>query len=188
MPRAAQISRSAVLDAAFGLADDEGLPAVTMRAVAGRLGVTPMALYRHVRDKDELLDGLVELLLSTLPTPADGTPWEEQLAGLADGIRRTARAHPAVFGLLLTRPAATAPALRVRDSVLAILRATGQPPELVPRLERLLTTFVLGFAISESSGRFTGRESAVDDDFRYAQDLVFSLLRAGPDGGGPGGR
>ncbi|HMD23653.1 MAG TPA: TetR family transcriptional regulator [Streptosporangiaceae bacterium] len=64
MGRVAQISRAAVLAAALRLADERGLAAVTMHAVARSLDVTPMALYRHVADKDALLDGLVELLLT----------------------------------------------------------------------------------------------------------------------------
>src|SRR6185369_3226072 len=62
--RAPQISREAVLAAALRLADEQGLDAVTMHAVARRLQVTPMALYRHVDDKNALLDGLVEVLLT----------------------------------------------------------------------------------------------------------------------------
>ena len=64
MGRAPQISREAVLAAALRLADEQGLDAVTMHAVARRLQVTPMALYRHVDDKNALLDGLVEMLLT----------------------------------------------------------------------------------------------------------------------------
>lgn len=105
MGRAPQISREAVLDAALRLADEQGLDAVTMHAVARRLQVTPMALYRHVDDKNALLDGLVELLLTEYPLPQATGEWDERLTVLADGIRDTARRHPAVFPLLLTRPA-----------------------------------------------------------------------------------
>ena len=68
-----QISREAVLTAALRLADEQGLEAVTMHAVAKVLNVTPMALYRHVDDKNALLDGLVELLLTEYPSAADSS-------------------------------------------------------------------------------------------------------------------
>ena len=75
MGRTPQISREEVLAAALRLADDDGLEAVTMHAVARRLRVTPMALYRHVDDKNALLDGLVELLLTEYPMPSASGPW-----------------------------------------------------------------------------------------------------------------
>jgi AcrR family transcriptional regulator len=164
--RAAQISREAVLSAALTLADTEGLEAVTMHAVARRLQVTPMALYRHVDDKNALLDGLVERLLTEYPVPLDGQSWEQRLLTLATGIRDTARRHPAVFPLLLTRPAVTPAARVVRDAVHAALREAGLPESEVARAERLISTAVLGFAASEASGRFRSHDQAViDADF-----------------------
>ncbi len=166
MGRAAQISREAVLSAALALADTEGLEAVTMHAVARRLQVTPMALYRHVDDKNALLDGLVERLLTEYPVPLDGQSWEQRLLTLATGIRDTARRHPAVFPLLLTRPAVTPAARVVRDAVHAGLREAGLPESEVARAERLISTAVLGFAASEASGRFRCHDQAViDADF-----------------------
>src|SRR6201985_1264525 len=117
--RAPQISRAEVLDAA------------TMRAVAMGRQVTPMALYRHVDDKNALLDGLVEMLLTEYQLPRAEGAWDERLTVLAAGIRDTARRHPAVFPLLLTRPAVT-PAARVgRGAVQAAPRAGGLPAAVV---------------------------------------------------------
>jgi AcrR family transcriptional regulator len=164
--RAPQISREAVLAAALGLADEQGLQAVTMHAVARRLQVTPMALYRHVDDKNALLDGLVELLLTSYPLPAPGLSWDERLVALATGIRATARRHPAVFPLLLTRPAVTPAARTARDAVQAALRDSGMPETEIARTERLISTAVLGFAASEAAGRFRQHtRSVIDADF-----------------------
>src|ERR1700678_582607 len=112
MGRRPQIGRAAVIDAAMQLADGSGLEAVTMHAVAQRLSVTPMALYRHVDGKQALLDGLVERLLTSYPLPPADAPWPGRLTALAEAVRSTAKRHPAVFPLLLTRPAVT-PAARV---------------------------------------------------------------------------
>lgn len=166
MGRVAQISRTAVLATALRLADERGLAAVTMHAVARSLGVTPMALYRHVADKDALLDGLVELLLTEYPRPVAEGRWDERLVALADGIRATARRHPAVFPLLLTRPAITPAARMVRDTVQAALREGGLPDPEAARAERLISTAVLGFAASEAAGRFRHHDqSVIDEDF-----------------------
>ena len=181
MGRAPQISREAVLAAALRLADEHGLEAVTMHAVARRLHVTPMALYRHVDDKNALLDGLVELLLTEYPLPQAADRWDDRLLALAAGIRDTARRHPAVFPLLLTRPAVTPAARTVRDAVQAALREGGLPETEVPRAERLISTAVFGFAASEAAGRF--REHAqpvIDADFAELLRWLRLLLPAAP--------
>jgi AcrR family transcriptional regulator len=166
MGRTAQIDRAGILDAAMKLADYAGIEAVTMHAVARWLGVTPMALYRHVDSKDALLDGLVEQLLTSFPTLPETGSWADRLTAMADGIRATARQHPAVFPLLLTRSATTPDARKVRDSALSALAESGIPPDQVARTERLLATAILGFATSEVAGRFRGRDQeTIDGDF-----------------------
>jgi len=178
MPRQALISREDILDATLALADQRGLAAVTMRAVAAQLGVTAMSLYHHVRDKDDLLDGLVERLLAELPLPDPSLPGEERLHALASSMRQTACRHPAAFPLLLRRPVATEAALAVREVVYTALNDTGVPDELVPRVERLLSTFVIGFAASEVGGRFAAHDQAVrDGDFEWAWGEVFASIQ-----------
>jgi AcrR family transcriptional regulator len=166
MGRPARIGRAAILDAALELADQDGLDGVTMHAVARRLNVTTMALYRHMDSKDALLDGLVERLLTAFPPRQAGQPGEQWLSAMASGIRDVARRYPAVFPLLLTRPAATPAAQQVRDSVVAALRDAGLAESAAKRAERLLSTAVLGFAASEAAGRFRQHDQAVlDQDF-----------------------
>jgi AcrR family transcriptional regulator len=200
--RTPQISRQAVLAAALRLADERGLEAVTMHAVAKVLNVTPMALYRHVDDKNALLDGLVELLLTEYPLPTEtnspagthgpadthgpagtnkpGGNWDERLIALAAGIRATARRHPAVFPLLLTRPAVTPAARQVRDAVQSALREGGLPETEIGRAERLISTAVLGFAASEAAGRFRHHDQAVvDADFAELLRWLRMPLTAG---------
>lgn len=152
--RAPQIDRDAVLRAGLALADEAGLDAVTMAAVAARLGVTPMALYRHVANKGDLLDGLVEVLLEEIPRLPAELAWDRQLAAAAAALRRVAKRHPAVFPLLLARPARTERALAVRAGVHAALRAAGVAPEHVERVERIVSTLVMAHAASEVNGRF----------------------------------
>jgi AcrR family transcriptional regulator len=164
--RRAQIDRAAILDVALRLADERGLESVTMHAVAQRLSVTPMALYRHVEGKQALLDGLVERLLTGYPLPPADASWSGRLTAVAEAMRATAKRHPAVFPLLLTTPAVTPAARTVRDSVQAALLEAGLAADEAARAERLLSTAVFGFAASEAAGRFRHHAQAViDEDF-----------------------
>ncbi len=166
-----------MLEATFAIAEDCGLESVSMRVVAARLGVTPMALYHHVRDKEDLLDGLVERLLAELPLPDPGLPWQERLRAMAFSLRATAARHPDVFGMLLRRPATTTGARRTRDAVYLALRDAGVPDALVPRLERLLSTFMIGFAASEAGGRFAAHDRAeLDADLEWARGQIVRAL------------
>jgi AcrR family transcriptional regulator len=181
--RTAQIDRAGILGAALELADERGLEAVTMHAVAQRLSVTPMALYRHVDDKQALLDGLVERLLTSYPLPPAGAPWDGRLTAMAQAVRSTAKRHPAVFPLLLTRPAMTPSARVVRDYVQAALREAGLDAAAAARAERLISTAVLGFAASEAAGRFRQHDQAViDEDFAELLRWLRLVLPPGPPG------
>jgi AcrR family transcriptional regulator len=166
MARPRLIDRDAVLAASLEQADDAGLESVTMAAVARRLGVTPMALYRHVEDKDDLLDGVVERLLTEIPPVDPAASWEHQLGAIGDSLRAIARRHPSVFPLLLQLPATTPASRAARDQVYGALRAAGVQEEAVPRLERVISTMVLGFAASEAAGRFRQHSRRVlDEDY-----------------------
>ena len=73
------LTRSAVVATAVALADEDGLPAVSMRAIAGRLGVEAMSLYHHVPNKDALLDAMVDLVFDEFHAPAGSGPWRDEL-------------------------------------------------------------------------------------------------------------
>jgi AcrR family transcriptional regulator len=183
--RPAQIDRTAVLAASLQLADAQGLTAVTMQAVAELLGVTPMALYRHVTNKSDLLDGVVERILLEVPLPDPAAAWPDRLTELSRGMRMAALRHPEVFPLLLQRAAATPGALRAREVVYSALREAGLPEHSVVQLERLLSTAVLGFAASEAGGRFAAHSAAqLDADFELLQAVlagaVLSALENAP--------
>jgi AcrR family transcriptional regulator len=176
--RPPRISRDQVLDATFDLASEAGLPAVTMRAVANRLEVTPMALYRYVGDKQGLLDGLVERLMREIAVPAEATArdWRTALRALARDIRIVARRYPDLFVLLFQRRAVTDAAQAPRQAVQRLLRAAGVPESELDPLERMLSTFVYGFAASEAGGRFGGLN--IESEFEYAASHVERLIEA----------
>jgi AcrR family transcriptional regulator len=151
--------RHKILRAALDIADESGVAAVSMRAVAQRVGVSAMSLYPHVASKEALLDGLVDVLLAEqlptlepLPATAD---WWTRLVAAAQGMRKLAARHPSAFSLLLARPSVTPDAVRATDMIYQAVLDAGIPEAQVARVERLVSTFVLGFAASEVNGRFS---------------------------------
>lgn len=169
------LNRGRVLDAAARVAAREGLEGLSMRVLARDLGVSPMALYRHVRDKDDLLDGLVARMLGEVRIPARTLPWEARLRALAEEVRALAASEPALFELLLRRPAVEQDALRVRRAVVRALRDAGHGAPAAARLQRLLSTAVFGFALSEVAGRFAGIDA--DEEFEALIDLMLGAVR-----------
>jgi AcrR family transcriptional regulator len=150
-----------------------------MARVAGRLSVTPMALYRHVANKADLLDGLVEVLLTEFPPPSAGLSWAERLSAIAGNIRASSRRHPSVFPLLLQRPATTASSRQTRDAVCRALGDAGVPDGRVAQVERLVSTAILGFAVSEAAGRFRNHSRRqLDADFAALQGLLARFIEA----------
>ncbi len=148
-----------ILAAAVAIADELGLDAVSMRSVAERVGVTPMALYPHIGSKSALLDAMLEHLAGELlPAVAAGDSWREQLYGLAYAAREMSRRHPWAGILIFARPSVAGDAVRVTDVVYQGLLEAGVPEPEVPRLERLISTFVVGYALSETAGRFGTRD------------------------------
>lgn len=151
----------------MALADERGLAGVSMRAVAERVGVTPMALYPHVGNKATLLDGLLGRLLAAMSAEldaataraeadgADASDWEQRMLLTGRAVRALARRHPWGVMLMLSRPAVSPEGVRFVDSLYQGLLAAGVPAEQVPRVERMISTFVLGFLASEAEGRFS---------------------------------
>lgn len=148
--------RAEILDAAIALADAEGLAALTLRAVAQRVGVTAMALYGYFPDKDSLLDAMADRVIGDyFPGPLSALPgWRDRLLAGAELARVMAREHPSVIQYAFTKPAETPRAMRVVEFTYQALLDAGVPHAEIPRLERFVTTFVFGWALSEASGRF----------------------------------
>jgi AcrR family transcriptional regulator len=178
-----------ILDAALELADERGVAGVTMRALAQKLDVTAMALYPHIGDKDGLLDGLVDRMLAELlpAIPVVGTA-EQRLLAIAHAARNLARRHPSAYALLLSRPSVTPDAVRVVDAIYSALLELGVPGREVPRVERLLSTFTLGYATSEVNGRFSagtlnprGRRAQFLDDDVPTHRALSEVLDRSPD-------
>jgi len=113
-----------ILDAAEAVAS-QGFDALTMRAVATRLGAAPMALYNHFADKDQLVDALLDRVLSRFDPPPPSTDWIEDLGGFARAHRRLLTGHPWAVAPLFTRPSPGLGAVRIGEHALAVLERGG---------------------------------------------------------------
>src|SRR3954454_18704580 len=97
------LSRERILDAAIELVDRDGLAALNMRRLAAELGVGTMSLYHYVTDKEALLEGIAEVVMTGLADPPMDVGWIEAVTMLSRSFRRIALDHPAIFPLLVGR-------------------------------------------------------------------------------------
>jgi TetR/AcrR family transcriptional regulator, tetracycline repressor protein len=144
------LSRDRVVDAALVLLDAEGLDALTMPSLAKHLGVGTMSLYRHVADKDDLVNAVAEHVLSDVAVP-DGDPddWEGRVIGYLRALREAAREHPALSRILAERGLTVGPVFDQLEAVHAILRAAGFSDLDAVRTFYSLLTYVFGFVVWE---------------------------------------
>ncbi|WNI18194.1 TetR/AcrR family transcriptional regulator [Actinacidiphila sp. ITFR-21] len=125
-----RLNRDELIATALAVADADGLGALTVRRVAQRHDVTPMALYRHFPDKDGLLDAVAERLLADVRIPPpDGRPWHDQLRDLLTETLTALRPHPNATMLLFTRILGCEPGLDLTERVLALLTDAGLSTE-----------------------------------------------------------
>lgn len=159
-----RLSRRRVLEAALRIVDSEGLTALTMRRLGRELGVEAMSLYRHVPNKDALLDGIVELIVLEIEVPAhvDGD-WKEAARQIVRSYRRAAHSHPNAFPLVTMRPLNTPEGLRRLDATFEILRRAGLDEPTAIVAFRTLASYTRGFALEEVTGRAIGAEPLGSD-------------------------
>ncbi|MDL2335948.1 MAG: TetR/AcrR family transcriptional regulator C-terminal domain-containing protein [Chloroflexota bacterium] len=157
-----------VVDAALGAADAGGIEAVSLRRLAGALEVTPMAIYRHVRNKSHLLDLMVEQVLDQVDlVTADTATWQNRLRRLLASFQAVVAAHPAT-ALLLSRPFFSPAALRVSEAMLATLHSAGFDTGQSARLVQVITGMVLGPAINRATWATASRNLPADADRQQA--------------------
>lgn len=179
------LDRHRIISAAVSFIDDRGLPALSMRKLGASLGVEAMALYRYVPGREELLDGVVDMVVEELYTDPDvyiepRHGWQDYLHRLAHGVRRIALAHPAVFPLVATRPPA-APwvrpplrSLRWVESFLAALTSHGFSDTQAVLAYRAYSSFLLGHLLLEVAQRGVAINAIDDPDGAAVTDHELS--------------
>ncbi|BFV55124.1 TetR/AcrR family transcriptional regulator C-terminal domain-containing protein [Kitasatospora sp. CMC57] len=143
-PRA-PLSRERVLRAAVALADATGIDALSMRRLAQELGVVPMALYKHVANKDELLDGMVDCVLGEIGPAVPGPDWRSAVRARILAARSALLGHPWASQVIQSRPAPTPALLGYTDSVIGLFRTGGFSVDLTHHAMHALGSRMLGF-------------------------------------------
>jgi AcrR family transcriptional regulator len=166
-PRA-PLSRERVLRAAIALADRVGVGSLSMRRLAQELGVEAMSLYHHVTNKDDLLDGIVDLVFGEIELPSGDAGWKAAMRRRAISAREALRRHPWATGLMESRSTPGAANLRHHDAVLGILRGAGFSVELAAHAYSLLDSYIYGFALQQASLPFGTAEEAA----AVAEDIL----------------
>lgn len=145
MARPARLSRDQVVSAAFELIDDAGTDGLTMRALARRLGVDPMAIYRHVRDKDDLLGAMCDVAVSELGELDPAAPWEAQVRRLVLDLHAALLRRPALLPVLAVAPA-TPVSLVAAQRAIALLVAAGADEQAAANAFGAVFSYVIGAA------------------------------------------
>jgi AcrR family transcriptional regulator len=147
----APLSRQRVLRGAVAVADASGIGALTMRSLARELGVKPMSLYYYVASKDEILDGLVDLVFSEIELPSAAGDWQSEMRRRAISTRRVLRRHSWAIGLMQSRANPGPATLLHHDATIGTLRGAGFSVGATAHAYALLDSYVYGFALQEAS-------------------------------------
>ena len=158
--RRTPLNRERVLRAAVALADEGGFESLTMRKLAGELGVEAMSLYNHVANKDDLLDGMVDLVFAEIELPSTDGDWKTAMRARAVSTRAALNRHRWAIGLMEGRTTHGPANLGLHDAVLGCLRAAGFSLEMTVHAYSVQDSYIYGFALQE---RDMSSESA--DDF-----------------------
>ncbi|MFF4562119.1 TetR/AcrR family transcriptional regulator [Streptomyces sp. NPDC001435] len=145
------LSRQRVLHAAIALADESGLDALTMRKLGEAVGVEAMSLYTHVANKEDLLDGMIDLVFSEIDLPSDEDDWKTALRQRAISVRQVLSRHRWAIGLMESRTSPGPASLRHHDAVLGCLRRAGFSVALTAHAYSALDSYIYGFALQECS-------------------------------------
>jgi AcrR family transcriptional regulator len=193
MPRPRSLTQAQLASAALVVIDRDGLPGLTMRAVAKQLGMSTMALYRYVDDRQELERLVVELVMSGLDaSPPSAPSWREQIEILVGRVRAAAAAHPAIVPLTLIHRQSSPSQLRWAETVLGILTAAGIDGERRVVALRALLSYISGAIQVEHLGALAGQGTDAiaglpGAEFPYLTETARHARGVGPDeefGGG----
>jgi AcrR family transcriptional regulator len=143
------LSRTRILRSALELADRDGLEGVSMRKVAEALGVQAMSLYNHVANKDDLIDGMVELVVGEMAVPAVGKPWKEEMRRRAIVAHEVLLRHPWAAMALMSRVNVGPVMLRYIDATLGCLHAGGFSLSMADHAWNAMDSHIYGFTLQE---------------------------------------
>lgn len=156
------LSKERVLRQALALADKEGIDALSMRRLGRELGAGAMSLYHHVGNKEELLDGMVDLVFAEIHLPESGGRWQAAMRARAVSAREVLARHPWAITLMESRTTPGPANLRHREAVTASLRKAGFSIQMATHANWLLDSYIYGFALQEASLPFADADELAD--------------------------
>jgi AcrR family transcriptional regulator len=149
--RPEKLTRERVLRAALAMADESGIGSLSMRLLGSRLGVEAMSLYNHVANKDEILDGILELVVEEITIPAVGAEWRPAMKERAVSALLAFKRHPWASALMDSRIGAGPARLRYFDAMIGTLLGAGFSLELAARSFSVLDSYIYGFGHQQRS-------------------------------------
>jgi AcrR family transcriptional regulator len=159
-----------VLRAAMAMADEGGIEALTMRRLAKALGVEAMSLYHYAPSKDDILGGIVDLVVREIELPAPDLGWKTAIRASAVSAHHVLRKHPWACNLLMSGPRISAARLRHIDALLARFAEAGLPDDLTDLAYHALDAHVLGFTLWEA-GYTSGMKGMAPDLATVVREL-----------------
>ena len=156
--RRVPLSKERVLRTAVDLAVRDGIESLSMRRLADELGVGAMTLYHYVPNKDELLDGMVDLVFAEIELPSADEDWLSAMRRRALSTREVLNRHRWAVGLMESRATPGLASLRLHDAVLGCLRDARFSIELTVQAYSVLDAYIYGFALQEKSVPFESAE------------------------------
>ncbi len=144
--RRAPLSRDRVLRAAVARADKAGIESLSMRRLAEELGVVPMALYKHVANKEELLDGMIDVVVGEIDPPVAGAGWKSAVRQRILSARRALLRHPWASQVMESKQNPTPLVLAYMDTMIGLFRAGGFSVNLTHHVMHTIGSRVLGFS------------------------------------------
>ncbi|MFA6507442.1 MAG: TetR/AcrR family transcriptional regulator [Treponemataceae bacterium] len=164
------ISKEQILHEAVHLADEKGIESLSMRALGKRLGVEAMSLYNHVAGKEEMLDGMVDLVVMEIDLPDEKEDWRKAMRKRALSARDAFARHPWVSVLIDSRLGGGPGRLRYFESVIGSLRRSGFSLQLSARAFSLIDSYIYGFGRQSASLASTDANTA-----NAAKDFLSTL-------------
>jgi AcrR family transcriptional regulator len=140
------LSRERILQAAVELADQGGVESLSMRKIAQQLGVVPMALYKHVANKDELLDGVVDVVIDEIDPPLQGVDWKTAVRERILSARRALLRHPWASEVIESRAEPTPTIIGYIDSMMGLFLSGGFSVDLMHHTMHVMGSRILGFS------------------------------------------
>ena len=177
MARREPLSRDRVLRAALSLVDEGGIEALSMRKLGQALGVEAMSLYNHVAGKEQVLDGLVDIVFAEIEVPGEGPEWKPALRRRAISVRDALARHRWAVGLMESRSNPGPATLRHHEAVLRCLREAGFTVAMAAHAYSALDSYIYGFALQQANLPF--------DSGPQAAQVAESIMRAFPAGDYP---